>query len=300
MEIPKAVKIVEVGPRDGLQNETIILNTNDKLRLVSSLIDSGVSNIEVTSFVHPKLVPQLADAEILLKNILCIKGINYSALVPNLKGFERALNTNLGEITVFISASESHNRNNVNRSISESLENLKAVCKKAKESRIKVRGEISVSFGCPFEGKVPLKSVITIAKNLIEMSCYEIVLADTIGLANPEQVYSIFKLFKEKWKNLSFAAHFHDTNKMALANVVAAIAAGVSVFDSSIGGLGGCPFAPGATGNVATENLVYMMDKMNIDTGIDIRKLLKSVKMVEKLFKRNIELIPELKKIEES
>ena len=300
MKLPESIKIIEVGLRDGLQNESTILTTEDKLDLIKSLIDSGISNIEVTSFVHPKLVPQLADAELLLEKIPWNKNISYSALIPNLKGFERSQNTNLKEITIIISASESHNKSNVNCSISESLERLEKVCRIAKSKGTKIRGEIAVSFGCPFEGEILPNHIVSIVKDLYEMGSSEVVLADTIGVANPRQVYNIFTSIKSILPELSLAAHFHDTNKTALANITAAIWADVRIFDSSIGGLGGCPFAPGATGNVATENLVYMMDKMNINTGIDIKKLIRSVQLVEKLFKKNIKLIPELKKIKES
>ncbi|MCL5069960.1 MAG: hydroxymethylglutaryl-CoA lyase [Actinobacteria bacterium] len=300
MNFPKYIKIVEVGPRDGLQNESFTINTKDKLQLVIALIESGISDIEVTSFSHPKLIPQLADAELLLDLIPWNNKISYSALVPNLKGFERARQTKLKEITVVISASESHNKANVNCTISESLESVKEIFKIAKTKEIKVRGEIAVSFGCPFEGEIPVKNLMSIVNNLYESGCQEIVLADTIGIANPRQVYKTFCLIKKNLPNLITAAHFHDTNKMALANILASIQTEVSIFDSSIGGIGGCPFAPGATGNVATENVVFMLNKMNIDTGIDIRQLMKSILLIEKLFKKNIDLIPELRKLKEN
>jgi hydroxymethylglutaryl-CoA lyase len=300
MKLPKSIKIIEVGPRDGLQNESSILTTENKSRLIRSLIDSGISNIEVTSFVHPKLVPQLADAELLLEKIPWNENKSYSALVPNFKGFTRSQNTDLKEITIIISASESHNKSNINCTIAESFKSLEKVCVIAKDKKIRIRGEVAVSFGCPFEGEIAADQVISIAKRLYEIGASEVVLADTIGVANPRQVYNIFSSIKSILPGLSLAAHFHDTNKTALANIIAAICADVKIFDSSIAGLGGCPFAPGATGNVATENLVYMMDKMNIDTKVDIKKLLRSVQLVEKLFNKDIKLIPELKKIKES
>lgn len=300
MNFPKCIKIVEVGPRDGLQNESFTISTKDKLQLVKALIESGISNIEITSFSHPKLIPQLADAELLLDIIPWNDRISYSALVPNLKGFERAQQTKLKEITVVISASESHNKANINCTVSESLENVKEIFKIARTKGIKVRGEIAVSFGCPLEGEIPVKNLMSIVDNLYESGCSEIVLADTIGIANPRQVYEIFCLIKKNFPNLIIAAHFHDTNKMALANILASIQAEVSIFDSSIGGIGGCPFAPGATGNVATENVVFMLNKMNINTGIDIRQLMKSILLIEKLFKKSINLIPELRKLKEN
>ncbi len=297
MNFPKYIKIVEVGLRDGLQNENVIINTKDKVYLVESLIKSGVSNIELTSFVNPKIIPQLSDAESLLEEVPWDNNITYSALVPNIKGFERAKQTKLKGITVFVSASESHNRANVNCSIDESLKKIEEICLIAKNKEIKIRGIIAVSFGCPFEGDIPDKNLLGIVSRLHEMGCNEIALADTIGVADPKQVYDIFNLIGEKIPGLIMAAHLHDTNKRALANILAAIQAGVEIFDSAIGGLGGCPFAPGATGNVSTEDLVFMFNKMGINTGIDIKKLLDCITILEKLLKKNINLIPELQKL---
>jgi hydroxymethylglutaryl-CoA lyase len=297
MNFPKYVKIIEVGPRDGFQNESIIISTEDKLQIVQSLIESGISNIEVTSFSHPKLIPQLADSELLLDIVPWNSNLSYSALIPNLKGFERAQKTKLKEVTFVVSASESHNRANVNCTIAETLESINEIFKIANLKGIKVKGEIAVSFGCPFEGEISSKHLINMVNNLFEMGCEEITLADTIGVASPRDVYEIFFLIKKNFPHLKTAAHFHDINKMALANVIASIQAGVTVFDSSIGGLGGCPFAPGATGNISTESIVFMLDKMNIDTGIDINRLMKSILLVEKLFKKHIDLIPELRKL---
>jgi hydroxymethylglutaryl-CoA lyase len=297
MNLPGYVKIIEVGPRDGLQNEPRVINTKNKLQIIKSLIESGVTNIEVTSFSHPKLIPQLSDAEILLDTIPWDKGIFYSALVPNLKGFERALQTKLKEITVVVSASESHNKANVNCSIAESLEIINEIFISAGKKGIKVKGEISVSFGCPFEGEITIGHLLLIVIKLYEMGINEITLADTIGAAFPKQVYEVFSFIKKNLPELIPAAHFHDTNKMALANIFSSMLAGVTVFDSAIGGLGGCPFAPGATGNVATENVVFMLDKMGINTGIDIRQLVKCVFLLGKLVEKHIDLIPELDKL---
>ena len=298
MNFPEYVKIVEVGLRDGLQNEPIVISTESKLQIVKSLIESGITNIEVTSFSHPKLIPQLADAELLLDIIPWNEGVSYSALVPNMKGFERTLQTKLKEITVVVSASESHNRANINCSIAESLDRINEIFILARAKGISVRGEISVSFGCPFEGDVSLEHLMYIVGKLYEMGISEITLADTIGIASPKQVYETFCLIKKNLPGLISAAHFHDTNKMALANILSSMLAGVTVFDSAIGGLGGCPFAPGATGNIATENLVLMLDKMGIDTGIDIKQLIKCVFLLEKLVKKHIDLIPGLGKLE--
>lgn len=297
MNFPKYIKIVEVGLRDGLQNEDAIINTKDKVYLVELLIKSGISNIELTSFVNPEIIPQLSDAELLLEKVPWDKDMIYSALVPNIKGFERAQHTKLREITVFISASESHNKANVNCSIAESLKKIEEICSIAKNKEIKLRGEIAVSFGCPFEGDISSKNLLDIVSSMYGMGCNEIALADTIGVANPKQVYDIFNLTKGKIPGLITAAHLHDTNKRALANILAAMQAGVEIFDSAIGGLGGCPFAPGATGNISTENLVFMLDKMGINTGIKIKQLINCVSLIEKLLKKHIDLIPELQKL---
>lgn len=294
MNLPKKITIVEVSLRDGLQNESVILPTGDKVILINSLIESGIKNIEATSFVHPKWVPQLADAEVLLRMIPESRDVIYSTIVPNMKGFERLKETSIKEMTLIISASEKHNKKNLNCTISESLNDLEAICKNLKDRKIRVKGEISMSFGCPFEGSIPLDRVEWIVDKFNKMGVLDIILADTIGIANPRQVYDMFSSMKKLFKEVSFAAHLHDTNKMALANILAAINAGITIFDSSIGGLGGCPFAPGASGNVATENLVYMATAMGIDTGINLLKLLQSIKVLEKLLNRKIELIPAL------
>jgi hydroxymethylglutaryl-CoA lyase len=296
MNLPEKIKITEVGPRDGLQNESIILRTSEKRLLIMTLIESGLTNIEVTAFVHPKLIPQLADSELLLDMLPWDNNLSYSALIPNLKGFERAKKTKLKDVTYVISASEAHNKANVGCSIQDSLAQLKEICRISIDSGIRVKGEISVSFGCPFEGEVSIKKLLSIANSLYESGCKEIVLADTIGIATPKQVYDIFSLIKKDFPDLIMAAHFHDTNRMALANILASMQAGITAFDTSIGGLGGCPFAPGATGNVSTENLVFMLDKMNINTGINIMQLLRSIFLIEKLLKKDMDLIPALKK----
>jgi hydroxymethylglutaryl-CoA lyase len=286
LNFPEKIKIVEVGPRDGLQNEPVILNTADKLQLITSLIECGITNIEVTAFVHPKLIPQLADAELLLDKLPWDNNLSYSALIPNIKGFERAKRTKLKNVTYVISASEAHNKANVGSSIQDSLTQFYEICRNGNDFGIRVKGEISVSFGCPFEGEIPVNKLLKIVNSLYESGCKEIVLADTIGIANPKQVFDIFCLIKKDLPDLIMAAHFHDSNKMALANIVAAIQAGITVFDSSIGGLGGCPFAPGATGNVSTESLVFMLDKMNINTGINRLQLMKSVSLIENIFSK--------------
>jgi hydroxymethylglutaryl-CoA lyase len=292
LKLPKEISIVEVVLRDGLQSESTILSVEEKLSILESILDSGINNIELTSFVHPKKVPQLADAEILLEKVPWSKNIIYSGVIPNIKGFERSQNTKLEEITVIISASESHNKNNINSSISESLNELEIVCKIAKNKEIKVRGEISVAFGCPFEGKIPFKKLKYIINKLNNFGCSEIVLADTTGQSNPLQVFNIFKSASRAFPQIIFSAHFHDANNLAMANVFAALQAGVNKFDTSLGGLGGCPFIPNASGNISTEKLVYMMKEMQIITNIDIKKLLTSIRLLEKLIKKNIHISP--------
>ncbi|MBN2073544.1 MAG: hydroxymethylglutaryl-CoA lyase, partial [Actinobacteria bacterium] len=215
---------------------------------------------------------------------------------PNLKGFERSIKTNLKQITVFLSASESHNRKNINCSTSDSLNMINDICRLAGEKNIKVKVIIATAFGCPFEGKVPVERILFISKELYKMGCHEIAYGDTIGIANPKQCFILFKTLKNELPGLECRAHFHDTSGMGLANVIAAMQAGVKIFDSSIGGLGGCPFAPGASGNISTENLVYMLSEMGINTGINIRELIKCIGLIEKVLNRKIVLIPELKK----
>jgi hydroxymethylglutaryl-CoA lyase len=297
MNLPEKIKIIEVSLRDGLQNEQIVLKTEDKYLLIRSLIESGVTNIEVTSFVHPKKVPQMADAELLLDMLQWDDNLSYSALIPNLRGFERARNTKIKEVVFVLSASESHNKANVGCNINESFIQLEEVIKAAYNSAIKVKVEVAVSFGCPYEGNVPAASLLDVINRIYRLGCREITVADTIGIADPSKVFDIFTLVKNEFPDLTTTAHFHDTYKMGLANILSAIQAGVNIFDSSVGGLGGCPFAPGVTGNVSTENLVFMLEKMGICTGIDLTCLVKSVLLIEKFFQKNIDLIPSLKKI---
>lgn len=286
----KEVEIVEVGPRDGLQNEKNMLGLSEKLKLIEALAGAGLKNIEATSFVHPKWVPQLADGDLVIKGIdeLGLKGTNISALIPNEKGFKRALEVGVKEICLFVSASASHNKNNVNMTPEESIDNFRNIIKRAIEKKIRVRTIIVTAFACPFEGKVAPDNVLEMAKTLEEIGSDEILLADTIGRANPLQVYSLFKALKQLITGAILSAHFHDTMGMGLANVIAAMQAGITKFDASIGGLGGCPYAPGASGNIATEDLVNMLDSMGVKTGISINKLLEVSKMVESLIGRPV------------
>lgn len=284
----KKVEIVEVGPRDGLQNEKIILTLNNKVKLIKALATSGLKNIEATSFVHPKWVPQLADADLLVEELKELQGINISVLIPNEKGFQRALQVGVKEICLFVSASVSHNINNVNMTPQESINNFSSIIKTAELHEIRVRTIIVMAFNCPFEGKVDPAKVLELANILENIGADEIILADTMGHANPRQVYDLFELLKQHISKAQLSAHFHDTMGMGLANVIAALQAGIKKYDSSIGGLGGCPYAPGASGNIATEDLVNMFNSMGIETDINLDGLIKISEMVEKMVGRPV------------
>ncbi|MBI4319148.1 MAG: hydroxymethylglutaryl-CoA lyase [Chloroflexi bacterium] len=287
-DVPKEVTIVEVGPRDGLQNEERVVPTEDKLRLIEALSEAGLKRIEVTSFVHPKWVPQLRDAAEVMKALRRRPGILYSVLVPNQTGFDRALGAGVEEIEVFLSASESHNMLNVNRTIAQSLEGLEPICQAARQSGIIVRASIATSFGCSIEGRVPAEKVIDIAGSLVGMGVEEIAFGDTVGLANPRQAYDLFSRLRDALPGTRLAAHFHDTRGTGLANALAALQAGITIFDSSIGGMGGCPNTPGAAGNVATEDLVNMFEEMGVSTGLSVAKLIECAKLAEGIIGRRL------------
>lgn len=266
--------------RDGLQNESSILNADQRLQLLEKLIDSGISTFEVGAFVSPKWVPQMAHtAELALKyeslvKLRQFKKLSPSILVPNMMGFEQVLKTNIKEIAVFISSTESFSQKNINCSIAESLERVKAVSQAAKKNKIKVRGYLSVCFGCPYEGQVTEKQVISLVEKLFKLGCYEVSIGDTIGVAHPAQVKSLFLKLKRKFGVKKLAGHFHDTRGQSLANILTALQLGYRIFDSSIGGLGGCPYAKGSSGNVATEDVVYMVHGLGFTTGLDLEKLI--------------------------
>lgn len=271
------VKIVEVGLRDGLQNESTNLSVAQRFALIEKLIGAGTTAFEVGAFVSPKWVPQMAVSKELTKMVLNkysdYKKYQSSVLVPNEVGMQMALDSGVKEIAIFASSSETFSQKNINCSIEESFERFELIIKLAKKNKIKVRGYLSVCFGCPFEGDVSEKKVIELAKRLYKMGCYEISIGDTIGVATVNQVNSLFKKLKKVVPVAKLAGHFHDTRGQALANILEAYKVGVRVFDSSIGGLGGCPYAKGATGNVATEDVVYMFNGMNVATGLDIERL---------------------------
>ena len=271
--LPKSVEIVEVGPRDGLQNEDGIVPAADKIRFVELLAESGLRRIEVTSFVHPKAVPQLADAAEVMAGLAPRPGVRYSALVPNRTGMERALEAGLREVAVFTGATDSFTRHNVNTSVAESIDAFRPVLSLARQHGVRVRGYVSVCFGCPYEGRVEPVKVLDTSDRLLDLGVDELSLGDTIGVATPDQVPEVVGPVIERASAERLALHFHDTYGAALANVRAALELGIAVFDSSAGGLGGCPYAPGAPGNLATEALLELLDGMGIPTGVDRSRL---------------------------
>jgi hydroxymethylglutaryl-CoA lyase len=291
--LPNSVRIREVGPRDGFQNEPEVLDTADKVSLIDCLSGTGLARIEVTSFVRPDVIPQLADAEHVLRSIGRRRGVSYTVLIPNERGLERglALMEEAGErlfdeVNLFLSASETHNRKNVNRSVEESLAGLERVIARAGEAGLRCEGVISVSFGCPYEGEVPLERVFGIAERLAEAGCEEVAFGDTTGMANPIQVGEFFEAARERLGGVELTAHFHNTRGQGLANVLAALEAGVESFESSFGELGGCPVPKGATGNIATEDLVSMLHEMGIETGIELERLLACAHRVQEVLGR--------------
>jgi hydroxymethylglutaryl-CoA lyase len=277
-QLPSNVRVREVGPRDGFQNEPETIPTAEKIRLVDKLSATGLKRIEVTSFVRPEVIPQLADAEQVLAGIQRREGVAFSVLVPNERGLERALalRERFDEINVFVSASETHNRKNVNRTIEESLAGLERTLAGAGEAGLRCEGVISTSFGCPYEGEVPQDRVFEIAERLAAAGCAEVGFGDTTGMANPRQVGEFFAAAGDRLGGVELTAHFHNTRGQGLANVLAALEQGVGSFESSFGELGGCPVPPGATGNIASEDLVSMLHEMGIETGIDLSVLIEA------------------------
>jgi hydroxymethylglutaryl-CoA lyase len=275
--LPPRVTICEVGPRDGLQNESAILPLEVKLEFIERLADAGHQLIEVTSFVHRSWVPQLADAEQLLARLDRRPGVRYPVLVPNTRGLDRALDAGVSEIAIFASATETFARRNLNRTMAEALEMFAPVVAGARERGLRVRGYLSMCFGDPWEGRVPLPQVVRAATDLIGLGCTELSLGDTIGVATPGQVRALLRLLTEAGVGLdTVAVHFHDTYGQALANTLAALQAGVTVVDASAGGLGGCPYAESATGNLATEDLLWQLAGLGIETGVDLAKLVET------------------------
>jgi hydroxymethylglutaryl-CoA lyase len=278
---PGRVRIVEVGPRDGLQNEAARIPTEAKVRFINLLSEAGFEWIEATSFVHPKAVPQMADADEVFAAIGRKPGVRYVALVPNPRGLDRALAAGVTDLALFVAATESFSRANINRSIEQSLEDARAVVEGARPSAARVRAYISVAFGCPYEGPVRAGQVRGVAERLFDLGVDEVVLGDTIGVATPSDISRLMDALLELAPLERWGMHFHDTRGMALANVLASLQHGLSHFDSSAGGLGGCPFAgPGAAGNVATEDLVYLLDGIGIPHGVDLDKVLEASRFI--------------------
>ncbi|MGZ3664086.1 MAG: hydroxymethylglutaryl-CoA lyase [Ktedonobacterales bacterium] len=268
--LPRRVTVVEVGPRDGLQNEKGVVSTADKIHFIDLLSAAGFPVIEATSFVSPKAVPQLADAAEVMAGIERKPGVHYTALVPNRKGMERALAAGVGEVAVFTGASETFVQHNINTSIAGSIENFRPVVEMARDTGKRVRGYISTAFGCPYEGHVAPEAVVRVADMLLGLGVDELSIGDTIGVATPNQVVEVTELLLQHVPVERVAMHFHDTRGTALANVLAALQLGISIFDSSAGGLGGCPYAPGASGNLATEDLLYLLHGLGIETGVSL------------------------------
>jgi hydroxymethylglutaryl-CoA lyase len=271
---PPSVKIVEMGPRDGLQNEAKILSTPVKIRFINLLSRTGLRSIECTSFVSPKWVPQMADNSLVLQGIDRLPKISYPVLTPNIQGLQSAIEARAHEVAIFGSASETFTQRNVNCSIAESLERFSSLCLLAKERDIRVRGYVSCALGCPYEGRVDPESVARLAKQLFDMGCYEISLGDTIGVGTPGSTLRMLQAVKQVVPVEALAVHFHDTYGQALANLLVALQEGVAVVDASVAGLGGCPYAEGASGNVSTEDVVYMLHGLGVSTGVDLDKLI--------------------------
>lgn len=286
MALPKHVKIVEVGPRDGLQNEPTPVPIEVKIALVEKLVDAGLSVVEVGSFVSPKWVPQMAGSAEVYSGINKREGVNYPMLVPNAKGMEGALAAGVKEIAIFAAASEAFTQKNINCSIAESLERFQVVMEQAQSHQIKVRGYVSCVLGCPYEGEVAVAKVAEVANHLYQMGCYEISLGDTIGVGTPLKAQRMIEAVAQTIPIEKLAAHFHDTYGQGLANLLAVMQLGVSVIDSSVSGLGGCPYAKGASGNVATEDVLYMLNGMGIETGVDLPKLIEAGRYISEFLAR--------------
>jgi len=271
--LPRKVRIVEVGPRDGLQNEKVEVPTQVKLELIGRLADAGLPAVEATAFVSPKWIPQMADHTEVLEGIRRKPGVSYPVLTPNLKGFEAARAAGATEVAVFGAASESFSKKNINCSIAESLERFRPVTDAARKAEVKVRGYISCVLGCPYEGEIAPEKVAEVAQALYEMGCYEISLGDTIGTGTPGKTQRMIEAVAKRIPVGKLAGHYHDTYGQALANIYASLEMGVATFDASVAGLGGCPYAKGASGNVATEDVLYMLNGLGIDTGVDLDKV---------------------------
>ncbi len=283
IEIEEVV-LTEVGTRDGFQSEKKIVSTSDKIMLINDLVKAGFKRIEFSSFVSPKAIPQLADADRVIQGVDRNNDVTFTALVPNLRGAIRALESKIDEIVVFLSASESHNKKNLNRSINESLKGFEEVIKLAYDNNIPVHGDISTAFGCPFEGNIEHKKIVEISKQYKLLGFKGVTLGDTTGMATPSNVKSTIRALQDNIPDFEITLHFHNTRGVGLANVLVGLDEGIYLYESCFGGIGGCPFAPEATGNICSEDLVYMMNEMNIKTGIDLNNLIEIAKKAEKIF----------------
>jgi hydroxymethylglutaryl-CoA lyase len=287
-DLPASVKVKEVGPRDGLQAEDVILPTEDKLRFIDCLADAGLREIETSSFVHPKAIPPLADAAEVFADLERRPGVVYSAIVPNEKGAERAVEAGADEIQVFLAATEGYNQSNVKMSVEESLEQAARIAEIVLEANIPFVAVLSVAFGCPYEGPVSPERVLDLCGRLIELGAGEITFGDTTGMAYPTQVRELCESYQDRYPEVPLRLHFHNTRGMGLANVLAALEVGVVRFDASVGGLGGSPYAAGATGNISTEDLVHMLHEMGIETGVDLEALIGCAQFLEELLEHEL------------
>ncbi|MCD4713915.1 MAG: hydroxymethylglutaryl-CoA lyase [Clostridiales bacterium] len=289
MKFPEFINICEVGPRDGLQNEATILSVEDKVELIERAVDAGYKTIEIGSLVHPKAIPSLADTEEVFKRLKLHEDIEYRALVTNLRGVQRAVNAGVQKVKLTVSASESHNLSNFNRSTMETIDQFKACISFASENNIEVSAAISTAFGCPFEGSISIERIESVIEKLIELGVNEISLSDTTGMANPRDVYEKCNYMIIHYPEIKWNLHFHNTRDMGLANVLAAMNAGIVNFDAAFSGIGGCPYAPGATGNLCSEDLVHMCENMGIKTGVDIDKAIQLAKRVREMIGHSTE-----------
>jgi hydroxymethylglutaryl-CoA lyase len=287
-KLPTAVRLMEVGPRDGLQNEPVVVETSAKLAFIEGLVDAGLTRVEITAFVNPRWIPPLADQAEVARGVRPHEGVRYAALTPNVKGYEAAAATGIHEVAIFLAATDGHNQKNINCTTSEALLRYQEVAARANSDGRPFRGYVSCAMGCPYEGRVAPARVVEVASRLLELGAYEISIGDTIGVGNPRQTVELVRALRAAVPLERLALHLHDTRGTALANIAAALDEGITSFDSSAGGLGGCPYAPGASGNVATEDLVYMLEGMGIHTGVDLDKLVRVTLQMETVLGRRL------------
>ena len=284
----KAIRLMEVGPRDGLQNEAVRLSAGQKITFVQDLLVAGLSRIEVGAFVHPRWIPSMAETEEVLAGLRKQGETQYAALVPNMVGFQKALSAGADEVSIVLAVSNTHNQKNINAATEDALQRYRAVVDAASENKIPFRAYVSCAFGCPYEGRVQTSQVVEVAKKLHDLGAYELSIGDTIGVGNPSQTKELVNALKQEIPIDAIAMHLHDTRGTALANILAAYEEGVTAFDSAAGGLGGCPYAPGASGNVATEDVVYMFEAMGVKTGVDLDLLVSASEKIQTLLGRKL------------